>query len=92
MKLDLPAMLPHQNILERRRADLEQRLAASLAPQDRPQFQFLLGYIEYYSGLEAFGRNNIRAAAAAAPEGSPIRRFAAAMPEPASRPAAPTNP
>ena len=92
IQLDLPAMMAGEDILERRRADLEQRLAANLAPEDRYQLQFLLGYIELYSGLETFGRNNVNAAAADAPDVSPIKRFAAALAEPTSRPAAPPRP
>ena len=93
LQLDLLAMMPHEAVLERRRADLEQRLAGELASADRVRLRFLLGYIELYSGLDAFGRRNLSIAAEEAPAESFMRRvptlLGVATPAEAASPPAP---
>jgi hypothetical protein len=69
--IDLRAFIPDETLLDRRRADLEQRLAE----RDRYEFRFLLGYIEVYMGLPEFGWTNLEKAAATAPSGSFIATF-----------------
>ncbi len=69
-RMDLTEFLdPHT--LDIRRADLEKRLSK----KDDYRFRFLLGYIEFYSGLEEFGIVNLRKAAEKAPKASVIARF-----------------
>jgi len=70
-QLDLRKLLGADQLLDVRRADLENRLA------DREDYElrFLLGYIEYYSGLPDFGLEHLTKAAADAPPESVIRRF-----------------
>lgn len=70
--LDLNEFITDPNVLDIRRADLETRLA------DREDYlyRFLLGYIEYFTGLEEFGRENLKTASQNAPPGSTIARFA----------------
>lgn len=70
-QIDLKAFLSHKDILDIRRADLESRLERS----ENYRFRFLLGYIEYFSGLEKFGLPNLKRAAQAAPITSPIATF-----------------
>jgi hypothetical protein len=67
-KLDLRKFLSNRDILDVRRADLERRLEE----KDDYRLRFLLGYMEYYSGLEKFGLENLNKAAKAAPTTSPI--------------------
>lgn len=69
--VDLKAFLKHRDVLDIRRADLEGRLER----KEDYRLRFLLGYIEYYSGLEKFGLPNLIRAAKDAPETSPISRF-----------------
>ena len=70
-KIDLRAFLKHGDILDIRRADLEQRLEE----EDNFRLRFLLGYIEYYSGLARFGLPNLERAAKAAPTTSIFSKF-----------------
>lgn len=70
-RMSLHDFIPDASLLESRRASLETQLSA----RDNPETRFLLGYIEYYTGLETFGMENLRKAAAAAPEDSVIARF-----------------
>ncbi len=70
-KLDLPAMVGQSDVFDRRRADLEKRLAYR---EDR-DLRFLLGYLELYSGLIDSAQKNLILAAKGAPEGSAIARF-----------------
>ena len=70
-KLDLNAFVTDPQVLDVRRADLETRLAE----REDYRFRFLLGFIEYYSGLEEFGLENLKRAAADAPPGSAIAQF-----------------
>ncbi len=70
-KVDLKKFLSHGDILDIRRADLERRLDE----KDNYRLRFLLGYIEYYSGLTQFGLENLKKAAKAAPSTSPISKF-----------------
>lgn len=70
-KLDLNAFVTDPQVLDVRRADLETRLAE----REDYRFRFLLGFIEYYSGLEEFGLENLKRAAADAPSGSAIAQF-----------------
>ncbi len=70
-KIDLTQFIVDPDLLEIRRADIETRLSR----REDYRFRFLLGYIEYYTGLTDFGLKNLRLAAADAPVGSPISRF-----------------
>ncbi len=69
--IDLRAFLSHKDILDIRRADLEKRLDT----KEDFRLRFLLGYIEYYSGLPQYGIENIKKAAKDAPTTSPISKF-----------------
>ncbi|MBI5764216.1 MAG: hypothetical protein HZA51_11890 [Planctomycetes bacterium] len=71
-KMDLVALVGNRDIFDVRRADLEKRLAV----KDQYDLRFLLGYLEWYSGLPEDGMKNLRMAAANAPKDSPIRSFA----------------
>jgi len=76
VRIDLTAFVPDLKILDRRRADLERRLANF----DDYRLRFLLGFAEYSSGLIDAGTANIRKAAESLPEGmDAVRRFAAAL-------------
>jgi len=70
-QIDLKAFLGHGDILDIRRADLEHRLDQ----KENYRFRFLLGYLEYYSGLEKFGLANLKQAAKEAPTTSIIAKF-----------------
>jgi len=70
-QIDLKAFLGHGDILDIRRADLERRLE----DKENYRFRFLLGYLEYYSGLEKFGLANLKQAAKEAPTTSMIAKF-----------------
>jgi hypothetical protein len=71
-RVNLRAMIPDINVLDRRRADLESQLAT----QENFQLRFLLGYAEYSSGMESLGLTNMRKAADEAPPEVPyLRRF-----------------
>lgn len=70
-KLDLPAMVGQSDVYDRRRADLEKRLAYR---EDR-ELRFLLGYLELYSGLTDAAQKNLTLAAKDAPAESAIARF-----------------
>ncbi|NLX14569.1 MAG: hypothetical protein GXY44_13080 [Phycisphaerales bacterium] len=71
-RVDLRAFVPDLHILDRRRAEIEQRLAQG----DEYRLRFLLGYAEYCSGFEELGLTNMSKAAQAAPEQMhEIRRF-----------------
>ncbi|MBN1490169.1 MAG: hypothetical protein JXA69_09645 [Phycisphaerae bacterium] len=70
-RIDLNAFITDGLALERRRADLERLLAEN----DDYRLRFLLGYIEYFSGLRLPGLENLAKAAAKAPKGSPIAGF-----------------
>ncbi|MEK6644473.1 MAG: hypothetical protein AABZ08_11250 [Planctomycetota bacterium] len=71
-KMDLVALVGNRDIFDVRRADLETRLAV----KEQYDLRFLLGYLEWYSGLTEDGLKNLRLAAANAPSDSPIRTFA----------------
>lgn len=64
--LDLPALLGNREILDVRRAELETLLTGK--PDYR--MQFLLGYLDYYSGQRSLGLQVIKQAAKVAPAGS----------------------
>jgi tetratricopeptide (TPR) repeat protein len=70
-KLDLRAFITEPDVLEKRRADLERRLEE----REDYRFRFVLGYAEYYSGLEKYGLENLKKAAELAPEHSGIARL-----------------
>ena len=70
-RLDLNSFITDPGLLDRRRADLEQRLAE----RETPEFRFLLGYIEWSMGLEEFGLENLEKAAATAPRDSLMATF-----------------
>jgi hypothetical protein len=74
-KLDLIAMVGNRDVFDVRRADLENRLAV----REQYDLRFLLGYLEFYSGLPDDGLKNLRKAASAAPAGSPIASFASLL-------------
>jgi len=86
-RLNLRELLGADQLLDVRRADLENRLT------DREDYElrFLLGYIEYYSGLPDFGLEHLGKAAADAPPESVIRRFVELVREQAT-PVADTQP
>jgi hypothetical protein len=63
-RIDLTAFVPDLAALDRRRADLEQRLSRF----DDFRLRFLLGYAEYCSGLEEFGLRNMQRASENMPE------------------------
>ncbi len=70
--IDMTAFVPDVAVLDRRRADLERRLEA----YEDFRLRFLLGFAEYHSGLEKLGLANVKKAAAAAPpEMTSLRRF-----------------
>lgn len=69
--LDLPRLIGNPDLLDRRRADLENVLDA----REDYRLRFLLGYIEYYSRLHEIGLANLRRAADEAPTDSLIARF-----------------
>jgi tetratricopeptide (TPR) repeat protein len=71
-KLDLLAMVGNKDVFDVRRADLENRLAV----REQYDLRFLLGYLEFYTGLPEDGLRNLRRAANEAPAGSPIAAFA----------------
>jgi len=75
LRYDLHDFLPDPSLLESRRADLEVRLGT----QDDPELRFLLGYIEYHSGLKKFGLENLRRAASLSAADSPVARYASLM-------------
>jgi tetratricopeptide (TPR) repeat protein len=71
LNFELQNFVPDSRILDIRRADLERLLDK----KEDYQLRFLLGYMEFYSGLEKFGVPNLEKAAHAAPAGSVIARF-----------------
>jgi len=70
-RIDLSKFLTDPTLLDIRRAELERSLAAD----ENYELRFLLGYAEYYSGLQRFGIENLKKAAALAPAGSIVARF-----------------
>lgn len=70
-KLDLTRFITEPDLLEKRRADLERRLER----REDYRLRFVLGYAEYYSGLEKYGLENLRQAAEQASEHSGIARL-----------------
>ena len=76
-RVDLNAFIPDKRLLEERRADLERLLAAS----EDYRLRFLLGYIEYYSGLQPQGLDDLVKAARQAPSGSAIAEFPSRLKE-----------
>jgi len=68
---DFASFTANPESLDIRRADLERRLAQ----KEDYRLRFLLGYTEYFSGLEKFGLPDLKKAAARAPAGSIIARF-----------------
>lgn len=67
---DLPSLLGNKDIVDIRRAELEKLLST------RPDYRmrFLLGYLEYYSGLREIGLETIQQAAKQAPADSIVPR------------------
>jgi hypothetical protein len=72
-RLDLPSLVGQKDAFDLRRADLERELSRV----ESPELRFLLGYLEYFSGLTEYGMKNFERAAAGAPPDSVI----AQMPE-----------
>ncbi len=73
--VDLNESIGDAELLQRRRAYIE----TALQRREDHRFRFLLGYMEYYSGFERVGRENLERAADAAPEDSFIARFPALL-------------
>jgi hypothetical protein len=71
LELNLNDFVRDPRDLDRRRADLERRLDR----EEDYRLRFLLGYIEYYTGLRKFGLPNLRKAASTAPADSMVARF-----------------
>jgi len=69
--MDLPALVGGKDVFDLRRADLEKQLARV----DSYELRFLLGYLEYYSGLRDLGMKDLRRAAEKAPHDSVIAEF-----------------
>lgn len=65
---DLPALVGNREVLDVRRAEIEQTLAGK--PNYR--LQFLLGYLEYFSGLKDLGLRTLKQAADASPAGGVV--------------------
>jgi hypothetical protein len=76
-RMNLHDFIPNASLLESRRASLE----AQLSTRENPEIRFLLGYIEYFTGLKDFGLANLRTAAEAVPDDSVIARFPALLDE-----------
>ncbi|MFQ5425254.1 MAG: tetratricopeptide repeat protein [Phycisphaerae bacterium] len=76
IELDLPAMVGGRDTFDRRRVALEDRLGRG----EDTELRFLLGYLEYYSGLQEAGLRDLSAAAKAAPADSIISRFPGRLP------------
>jgi hypothetical protein len=72
---DLPALLGGIEMIDKRRADLESRLA----DRDDVRLRFLLGYLEYYGGYRELGLANLERAAREGKSGSIIARFPAML-------------
>ncbi|MCH7701075.1 MAG: hypothetical protein IID37_05255 [Planctomycetes bacterium] len=70
-RIDLSKFLTDPILLDIRRSELEKRLAED----ENYELRFLLGYAEYYSGLQRFGLENLKKAAALAPDDSIVARF-----------------
>jgi hypothetical protein len=70
-RTDLSALAGRQAIFDVRRADLEKRLAAA----ESYELRFLLGYLEFYSGIPDVGLRDLEQAAKEAPENSVISLF-----------------
>lgn len=71
LNFDLTTFIPDANLIDIRRAKLEELLKN----KEDYRLRFLLGYVEYYIGLKQFGIPNLRRAAGEAPEGSIPARF-----------------
>ncbi len=69
-EIDLPRDVRPVELLDSRRAELEMKLR----DEDDYRLRFLLGYMEFYSGLQTIGLENMRLAAQQAPPGSAIAR------------------
>ncbi|MFO0972736.1 MAG: hypothetical protein U1A27_04750 [Phycisphaerae bacterium] len=69
--LDLASLAHSRDVFDRRRADLERQLGRS----ESYELRFLLGFLEYYSGVKDIGLANLRRAASRAPAGSVIAQF-----------------
>jgi hypothetical protein len=70
--LKMDAFMPDLRLLDRRRAELEQRLKS----HEDFRLRFLLGFTEYYSGLKEIGLKDMQKAAEDFPEElAPVQRF-----------------
>lgn len=70
-RLDLTTLLGRPDVFDLRRADLEKQLIRD----ESHEMRFLVGYLEYYSGMADIGLQNIERAAKEAPKDSIIARF-----------------
>jgi len=75
-KLKLGELVQRPADLERRRADLEQRLERN----ENHNLRFVLGYIEYFTGLPQFGRPNMVKAAESFPPNAGLQKFISMLP------------
>jgi len=90
-QIDLESLVPDAGVLESRRADLEKRLQLF----DDFRLRFLLGYLQYSTGLPDAGLANMEAAAQKSPsEFQAVGQFVSdlkarrlAAPAPATQPA-----
>ena len=87
-RVELPAFIPDVNVLDRRRADLENQLEVF----DDFRLRFLLGYAEFCSGMSELGLSNMEKAAQAAPEElASVHRFVEILKRRALGPAPPAG-
>lgn len=69
--VDLKSLIGGGEIVDIRRADLMKLLAS----HDDPNLRFLLGYLEYHTGMTESGLNNLNEAARKSKPGDLIRRY-----------------
>lgn len=84
---DLPSLVGNREVLDVRRSEIEHTLAGR--PNDY-QLRFLLGYLEYFSGLRDIGLQTLKQAGQEAPAGSVVQeayQILSKQQAPATRPA-----
>lgn len=80
-RIDLPAMIGNGDVFDRHRAYLARRLEH----HEDFELRFLLGYLEYYSGLKKEGLRDLTTAARAAKPSSVIAELPSRLPKPTER-------
>lgn len=80
--VDLPSFIPDLTMLDRRRADLEQRLSH----REDYRLRFLLGYAEYTSNLQKLGLQDMQRAVESPEASDSLRRFVSILAIRADRP------